>query len=333
MTHRNAPMTIEGRRRLVSLVVDHGWPQRRVAERFQVSPATVSRWVSRHRAGTGLADRSSRRHHSPNRLSARTERRIIALRFNRRWGPHRIGYHLRVPRSTVGQVLARYRMPNLECIDQATGLPVRRPAPCRYEAEQPGQLVHVDVKKLGRIPNGGGWRAHGRGSGQDRKVQSSRGKAARAGQPSSRGYRYLHHAVDDYSRLVYSEILNDEKKHTAAGFWKRANRFFTSISVAIEAVMTDNGACYRSADSQQALGDGVRHKRTRPRRPQTNGKLQRFNPTLMTEWAHARHYGSESARENSYAAFLHDYNHHRAHTAIGGLSPADRVHNLTGKYT
>lgn len=172
MTHRNAPMTIEGRRRLVSLVVDHGWPQRRVAERFQVSPATVSRWVSRHRAGTGLADRSSRPHHSPNRLSARTERRIIALRFNPRWGPHRIGYHLRVPRSTVGQVLARYRMPNLECIDQATGLPVRRPAPCRYEAEQPGQLVHVDVKKLGRIPNGGGWRAHGRGSGQDRKVQS-----------------------------------------------------------------------------------------------------------------------------------------------------------------
>lgn len=133
MTHRNAPMTVEGRRRLVCLVVDHGWSQRRVAERFQVSPATVSRWVSRHRAGTGLADRSSRPHHSPNRLSARTERRIIALRFNCRWGPHRIGYRLRVPRSTVGRVLARYRMPKLECIDQATGLPVRRPAPCRYE--------------------------------------------------------------------------------------------------------------------------------------------------------------------------------------------------------
>mgnify|MGYP001757294983 FL=1 len=177
MTHRNAPMTIEGRRRLVCLVVDHGWPQRRVAERFQVSPATVSRWVSRHRAGTGLADRSSRPHYSPNRLSARTERRIIALRFNRRWGPHRIGYHLRVPRSTVGRVLARYRMPKLDCIDQATGLPVRRPAPHRYEVDQPGKLVHVDIKKLGRIPDGGGWRAHGRGSGQDRKVQSSRGKA------------------------------------------------------------------------------------------------------------------------------------------------------------
>ena len=333
MTHRNAPMTIEGRRRLVSLVIDHGWPQRRVAERFQVSPATVSRWVRRHRAGDGLADRSSRPHHSPNRLSTRTERRIIGLRFNRRWGPHRIGYHLHVPRSTVGRVLARYRMPRLACIDQATGLPVRRPAPCRYEAARPGELVHVDVKKLGRIPDGGGWRAHGRGSVQDLKVQSSRGKAARAGQAPSRGYRYLHHAVDDHSRLVYSEILADEKKHTVAGFWTRARAFFAGIGVSVEAVMTDNGSCYRSGDFRRALGDRVRHKRTKPRRPQTNGKVERFNRTLMNEWAYARPYASERAREAAYSVLLHDYNHHRAHTAIGGLSPADRVHNLTGKYS
>lgn len=156
-------------------------------------PATVSGWIRWHRAATGLADRSSRRHHGPDRLSAPTERRIIALRFNRRWGPRRIGYHLHLPRSTVGRVLARYRMLKLECIDQVTGPPVPRPGPCRDEADCPGQLVHVDVKMLGRIPGGGRWRAHGRGSVQDRKVHSSRGKAARAGQSSSRRYRYLHH--------------------------------------------------------------------------------------------------------------------------------------------
>ncbi|HGT1948627.1 TPA: helix-turn-helix domain-containing protein, partial [Neisseria gonorrhoeae] len=222
MTHRNAPMTVEGRRRMVALVVEAGWSQRRVAERFQVSPATVSRWVRRHRSGAGLQDRSSRPHRSPHRLAQRTERRIIAMRFTKRWGPHRIGYHLGIPRSTVGRVLARYRMPKLECIDQATGLPVRRPQPHRYEVDAPGQLVHVDVKKLGRIPDGGGWRAHGRGSVQDLRAQSARTKAARAKASPSRGYRYLHHAVDDHSRLVYSEILDDEKKHTAAGFWNRA---------------------------------------------------------------------------------------------------------------
>ena len=333
MTHRNAPMTVEGRRRMVALIVDESWSQRRVAERFQVSPATVSRWVRRHRTGEGLQDRSSRPHRCPNRLPARTERRIIALRFNRRWGPHRIGYHLRIPRSTVGRVLARYTMPKLDCIDQATGLPVRKPAPTRYEVDRPGQLVHVDTKKLGRIPDGGGWRVHGRGSAQDLRAESARGKAARAGAAPSRGYRYLHHAVDDHSRLVYSEILDDEKKHTAAGFWNRANAFFDGIGVTVEAVMTDNGACYRSGDFKKTLGPQVRHKRTKPRRPQTNGKVERFNRTLMVEWAYARPYSNETEREASYETFLHEYNHHRAHTAIGGLTPAARVHNLTGKYS
>ncbi|WP_420733847.1 IS481 family transposase [Brevibacterium luteolum] len=332
MTHRNAPMTVEGRRRMVALVVEAGWSQRRVAERFQVSPATVSRWVRRHRSGAGLQDRSSRPHRSPHRLAQRTERRIIAMRFTKRWGPHRIGYHLGIPRSTVGRVLARYRMPKLECIDQATGLPVRRPQPHRYEVDAPGQLVHVDVKKLGRIPDGGGWRAHGRGSVQDLRAQSARTKAARAKASPSRGYRYLHHAVDDHSRLVYSEILDDEKKHTAAGFWNRANAFFDTIGVTVEAVMTDNGSCYRSGDFRQALGPDIKHKRTRPRRPQTNGKAERFNRTLMVEWAYARPYSSEAEREAAYETFLHDYNQHRAHTAIGGLTPADRVHNLTGNY-
>ncbi|MGC0252178.1 IS481 family transposase [Pseudactinotalea sp. Z1748] len=333
MTHRNAPLTPEGRARMVALVVEAGWSQRRVGERFQVSPATVSRWVARHRRGAGFEDRSSRPHRCPSRLPLRAERRIISLRFNKRWGPHRIGYHLGIARSTVGRVLARYRMPRLECIDQATGLPVRRPQPHRYEVDRPGQLVHVDVKKLGRIPDGGGWRAHGRGSSQDRRAGSTRDKAARAGASPSRGYRYLHHAVDDHSRLVYSEILDDEKKHTAAAFWNRANAFFDGIGVTVAAVMTDNGSCYRSGDFKHALGPQVKHKRTKPRRPQTNGKAERFNRTLIVEWAYARPYSSETEREASYEAFLHDYNHHRAHTAIGGLTPADRVHNLTGKYT
>ncbi|MDK9319077.1 IS481-like element ISPfr17 family transposase, partial [Propionibacterium freudenreichii] len=168
MTHANAPLTPEGRRRLAVLVVEQGWSLRRAAERFQCSPATVKRWADRYRAGLPLIDRSSRPTSSPNRLSRKTEHRIVALRFTRRWGPHRIAYHLRLHRSTVGRVLARYKMPKLINIDQATGLPVRRPKPTRYEVAAPGELVHVDIKKQGRIPDGGGWRAHGRGSMQDR---------------------------------------------------------------------------------------------------------------------------------------------------------------------
>ncbi|TLP70505.1 IS481 family transposase, partial [Nesterenkonia sphaerica] len=294
MVHRRSPLTPEGRRRIVSLVIDHGWSQRRVAERFQVSPATVSKWVKRHRQGEGFEDRSSRPHHTPRRLPARTERRIIALRFTHKWGPHRIGAHLGIPRSTVGRVLTRYRMPRLECIDQATGLPVRRMSPHRYQAAAPGELVHVDVKKLGKIPDGGGWRIHGR--------SSSLAKAADRWKTRTHqgGYRYLHHAVDDYSRVVYSEILDDERKHTAAGFWRRASAFFHSIGVEVTAVMTDNGSCYRSGEFKKALGEAIKHQRTKPRRPQTNGKVERFNRTLMQEWAYARPYSNESARETSY---------------------------------
>lgn len=234
-------------------------------------------------------------------------------------GPHRIGYHLGVPRATVGRVLARYRMPLLAHLDQATGLPVRRSAAIRYEAAQPGDLVHVDIKKLGRIPDGGGHRVLGRELGKrDRK----RGV----------GYAYLHHAVDDHSRLAYSEILADERKQTAAEFWTRARGYFTSVGIQVAAVMTDNGACYRSKDFAAAL-DGIKHRRTRPYRPQTNGKVERFNRTLAAEWAYARPYLTETARAGDYAAWLHHYNHHRPHTGIGGAVPSDRVHNLTGNYT
>jgi transposase InsO family protein len=307
--HANAPLTAGGRRRLAVLIVQEGWPVRRTAERFQVSAATAAKWARRYRCGEPLTDRSSRPARSPRRLALRLERRIIALRVTRRWGPHRIGYHLGVPRSTVGRVLARYRMPLLAHLDQATGLPVRWPTPNRYEKSRPGQLVHVDIKKLGRIPDGGGWRAHGRGSAQDLAAGAARDRAARSGAKGSRGYRFLHHAVDDYSRLAYSAILEDERSHTAAGFWRRAQAFFTDAGITVTAVMTDNGACYRSHDFSQALGAAVNHKRTRPYRPQTNGKVERFNHTLATEWAYATAYDSDDDRAGTYQDWLHHYNH------------------------
>lgn len=333
MTHANAPLTPEGRRRLAVLIVEDGWSVRRAAERFQVSSATASRWARRYRDGLPMTDMSSRPVSSPTRCPRRLEHRIIKLRHTRRWGPHRISYHLGVPRSTVGRVLARYRMPLLAHLDQATGLPVRKPKPVRYEAEAPGDLVHVDVKKLGKIPDGGGWRVFGRGSAQDRAAGSARDRAARAGATASRGYAFLHHAVDDHSRLAYSEILADEKKETAAAFWIRARAFFAAAGISVHAVMTDNGSCYRSYAFKDALGENVKHRRTRPYRPQTNGKVERFNRTLASEWAYAHPYDSEQARAATYADWLHSYNHHRPHTGIAGLAPAERVHNVTGNYT
>lgn len=280
-----------------------------------------------------MTDRSSRPHRSPQQIAPRLERRIVALRFTRRWGPHRISYHLGIPRATVGRVLNRYRMPLLRHLDQHTGLPVRTPKPVRYERTVPGELVHVDIKKLGRIPDGGGWRAHGRGSAQDRKAGISRDRAARRGANPSRGYRYLHHAVDDHSRLAYSEILDNEQKETAAGFWVRARAFFAGAGITVTEVMTDNGACYRSHAFAAALGDTVKHRRTRAYRPQTNGKVERFNRTLATEWAYATGYASDDARTATYDAWLHHYNHHRPHTGIGGHTPASRVHNLPRNYS
>lgn len=321
MTHANAPLTPVGRLRLASLIVHQGWTVRRAAERFQVSPATASRWSSRYRAGLPMTDLSSRPHRCPNRTSRRLERRIIALRFTRRWGPHRIGYHLRLARSTVEQVLARYRMPRLAYLDQSTGLPVRRQKPVRYEHAAPGDMVHVDIKKQGRIPDGGGHRMLGRTIGN------------RNNKKQGRGYSFLHHAVDDHSRLAYSEILTDEKKETAAGFWIRANAFFESHGITVKRVLTDNGSCYRSGAFTAALGDTVVHKFTRPYRPQTNGKVERFNRTLAQEWAYAHTYTSDEARAATYQQWVHDYNHHRPHTGIGGKSPIERVHNVHRKNT
>lgn len=166
---------------------------------------------------------------------------------------------------------------------------------------------------------------------QDRAAGVARARATRAGAAGSRGYRYLHHAVDDNSRVAHSEILVDERKETAAAFWTGANAFFAGIGITVTAVMTDNDACYRSHAFAAALGEGVKHRRTRPFRPQTNGKVERFNRTLSAEWAYAKPYTSETERVAAYDGWLHHYNHHRPHTALGGSTPAQRVRNLTGK--
>ena len=329
MSHANALLTPRGRLLLAQCVVDDGWSLRRAAERFQVSVPTAARWVCRYRelGVAGMQDRSSRPRRCPTRTPERRERRIIKLRWTRRWGPARIGFHLGIHPSTVHKVLSRYKMARLDWLDRPTGRVIRR-----YEHAQPGDLVHVDIKKLGKIPDGGGWRAFGRGSQQHRRSGVATVRAGRDGAPSSRGYVYLHHAVDDHSRLAYSEQLSDERKETAAAFWGRARAFFTEAGISVRAVMTDNGACYRSHVFARELGEGVKHRRTRPYRPQTNGKVERFNRTIAAEWAYAKVYLSDDARAATYADWLHFYNHHRPHTGIGGLVPADRVHNVTWNY-
>ncbi|MFE7129661.1 IS481 family transposase [Streptomyces sp. NPDC057638] len=316
MPHRNAPLTETGRLRLARCVVEDGWPLRRAAERFQVSPTTAGRWAARYRAlgEAGMRDRPSRPHHSPPRPPDHTERRIIKVRVLRRWGPARIAHHLGLVPSTVHRVLTRYRLARLTHLDRATGHAVRR-----YERDRPGELIHVDIKKLGNIPDGGGHKALGRQTGRRTR--------------SGAGYSYIHTAVDDHSRLAYSEILTDEKKDTATAFWTRAQAFFTQAGITVERVLTDNGACYKSHAWRDTLAAaGITHKRTRPYRPQTNGKVERLNRTLLEEWAYARPYHSETERRAAFPQWLHTYNHHRGHTALAGKPPASRVPNLTGQY-
>lgn len=321
MSHANAPLTPSGRLRLARCIVEDRWPLRRAADRYGVSVTTAQRWAQRYRehGEAGMLDRSSRPHVSPGRLDRRTERRILGLRVSRRWGPERIAYRLRLNPSTVDKVLRRYQAPPLAWTDPATGARLRaRPTPRRYEHEAAGDLVHVDVKKLGRIPDGGGHRVHGRAKGNRVKGSTKPGMAC------------VHNAVDDHSRLAYSEVLPDEKKDTTAAFWKRANAYFTQCGVTVKRVLTDNGSAYRSQAFAEALGDVV-HKRTRPYRPQTNGKVERYNRTLEQEWAYARPYRSEAERVQALPDFLHTYNHHRGHTALKGHSPASRVPNLRGE--
>jgi transposase InsO family protein len=280
-----------------------------------VSRPTVHKWVSRFEAEgvSGLVDRSSRPHHSPNATCPELVAEIEALRRDARLGPLRISLRLGIPSSTVGRVLTRLGINRLEWFDRPTRRPVRR-----YERDTPGELVHVDIKKLGRIPDGGGWRAWGRS-------EEVRGRGI--------GYAYVHSAVDDHSRVAYSEIHPDERGVTCARFWTRAAAWFADHGITVTGAMTDNAKAYLGRDFAAALAaTGTRRWSIPPRQPQINGKVERFNRTLLEEWAYARVWHSDTERTAALDDWLHTYNHHRSHTAIGG-PPMTRVNNLPGHYT
>jgi transposase InsO family protein len=274
VVHRSAPLTEAGRLRLARCIVDQGWPAARAAERFQVSRPTACRWASRYRdqGPAGMQDRPSRPHHSPNRTPAPLVRRIAHLRWKQRLGPAQIGPQVGLAASTVHRVLVRCRISRLAHLDRATGQAVRDPVR-RYEHPSPGALVHIDIKKLGNIPAGGGHRQLGRPAGK-RNTQRDRssGKRSRHHHPLH-GHGFIHAAVDDHSRLAYAEIHPDEQGATAAGFLERAVAWYATRGITIQRVLTDNGGCYRShlwRDTCQSLG--IAPRRTRPYRPQTNGR-------------------------------------------------------------
>ena len=266
MTHPRAKLTVHGRQLLVQRVLQEGWTVPMAAEAQGCSAATGYKWIRRFAAEgfQGLRDRSSQPHRSPARLSRQREQAILARRTATLEGPHRIAWALGEAPSTVHRVLRRLGSPRLRDLDRPTRTVVR------YERERPGELVHVDIKKQGRIPDGGGWRVQGFDS--------------RHGSKQSVGYDYIHAAVDDRSRLAYAEILPDERKGTASAFVTRALGFFADRGVTVERILTDNGPCYQSTEFTRTLAAaGVAHRRTRPYRPQTNGKVERFNLTLKWE--------------------------------------------------
>jgi transposase InsO family protein len=309
--------------------VQAGRPAAHVAAEMGVSRVTAYKWLARYRGegSAGLLDRSSRPHSCPTRTEPVLEAAIVALRRDRKLGPARIAGVLGLNPSTVHRVLVRHRVARLAWLDRPTGVVIRR-----YERARPGELVHVDVKKLGAIRAGGGWRAHGRESEQHLHTQRELDAGRRV------GYDYVHAAIDDHTRLAYAEIHPDEKAPTCAGFLRRAASWFAAHGITrIERVMTDNAWAYRnSAAWRQALAElGAEAKFIRPYRPQTNGKAERFNRTLIEEWGYAQVYDSSTARTAALPEFLHTYNHHRAHTALGRKPPISRiaVNDLPGHYT
>jgi len=317
--HRNAPLTPEGRLRLCRMI-EEGWPIATAAESMRISRQTAHKWWRRYQeAGAdGLEDRSSRPRRCPTRTPARVERRVVELRRRHQVSAARLAPVAGVPASTLHRIWARHGVSRLSDLERRSGRVVRRIGTTR-----PGELVHVDVKKQAKIPPGGGWRVNG-WQGRLRNGQGGRPRL---------GYSYVHSAVDAYSRLAYSEVHADDRSVTNLGFWRRAKVFFENYGITIERVITDNGGCYRSTDfAAELLATSIVHTRTRPYRPQTNGKVERYNRTLLNEWAYARPYRSEGARTRALAAWLHRYNHHRHHTAIGG-PPISRVNNLVGQNT
>jgi transposase InsO family protein len=315
--HRRAKLTVLGRQLLVERIeVDH-WSIAHAAAASGVSRQTATKWRRRYREQglEGLEDGSSRPAHSPRALPAEKVDAILVARHELGYGPHRLARIVDVPRSTIGDVLRRRGLSRLADRDRPTGIPIR------YVRERPGELLHIDVKKLGRIPEGGGHRFRGRGHGTPR---------------AGAGYDYLHAAIDDASRVAYLAALPDERGPTCAGFLREAAAFYARKGVRIERVMTDNAKNYtRSRAFGGTLADlGARHLTTRPYRPQTNGKVERFNRTLLDEWAYARPYASNDERLSELPAFVEHYNDRRPHTALKGLTPMEfLVNNVSGNHT
>ncbi|MBC9735635.1 IS481 family transposase [Nocardioides marmotae] len=317
MSHRNARTTLQGR---LLIVQRHraGWPQAHIAKAMGISRQCVRKWLDRYASEgeAGLYDRSSRPRSCPRRTLAQVEDRIVELRRQTRRGPDWLGAELGVPPRTVSRVLARHGIPRLCDLDPLTGEVIRasKATAIRYERSQPGELVHMDVKKLGRIPDGGGWRALGRGVGDNRDRRHGT------------GYDFVHSLVDDYSRLAYSEILPDEKGPTCAGFLERALTYFAGHGVTrVERLMTDNAWAYRYSLRDVCAAHGIRQKFIRPHCPWQNGKVERLNRTLQTEWAYRQVFTSNDERAAALAPWLEYYNTQRRHSALGGLPPISRL--------
>ena len=330
MAHANARLSVHGRRLLAQRVLHDQRPVAHVAKEMGVSRQCAHKWVQRYRAEgeAGLHDRSSRPRRCPRRTPSRMERRVEAARRLLRTGRDDIAAVTGVPARTVSRILTRRGLPHLADCDPITGLPLRasRTTQLRYERDQPGELIHVDVKKIGRIPDRGGWRLHGRAATADQRNKK---------QPL--GYDYVHVAVDDHSRAAYAEILTDERGATCAGFLLRAAAWFAEHGAPVREVMTDNAMNYvLSRDFAAALAAiGAKHRRIRPHCPWQNGKAERFNRTLQIEWAYRQPFVSNDNRASALAPWLAHYNTCRRHHALGGLPPISQlpVTNVVAEYS
>jgi len=320
MSHRNARLTPFARRLIVDRV-QSGQPVAHVAKAMGVSRQCAHRWINRFdlEGEDGLVDRSSRPHHSPNQTTPDVEEKVLAARREHRRGPDWLSWEVGVPARTITRILRRNGVPRLCECDPLTGELIRssKATAIRYERDRPGELVHMDVKKLGKIPDGGGWKAHGRAA-----VSKTRNRKKRV------GFDYVHSVVDDHSRLAYSEIHDDEKGDTCAEFLTRAAKHFAAHGIdRIERVMTDNHWSYTKSAAVAAVMSELNatHKLIRPHCPWQNGKVERFNRTLQTEWAYRQVFTTNEERSAALPDFINTYNHQRRHHALAGHPPISRL--------
>ena len=320
MSHRNARTTLEGRRLIVRRHRELKMPQAHIAAAMGISRQCVKKWLDRYQAegDAGLEDRSSRPHHTPTRTSSEVEDRVVELRRRERRGPDFIGTELGVPARTVSRILARHQVPHLAVLDPITGEVIRasKLTAVRYERARPGELVHMDVKKLGRIPPGGGWRAEGQ------TVDNHRSRTDK----TPVGYDFVHSLVDDHTRLAYSEVLDDEKGETCAAFLARAAAYFATHGITrIEEVMTDNAWAYKWSLRDVVADLGARQIFIKSYCPWQNGKVERLNRTLQIEWAYRQVFTTNDDRTAALAPWLEYYNTQRRHSALGGRPPISRL--------